>query len=343
VTIEWTCGDALSGVASCPEPVTVSTEGVHVVSGSATDRAGTTATAEVTVRIDHDPSTDPGTATGIVTDSRSGAPIPGVLVRLHDATTRTAVLEISTGSDGRYTFPLVADGAYLVSATRWGSHLQRWHPAASSAAAAAPVVVQHGDVHHLDLEMDRGYELSGTIASRSGGTPVSGATVRVGPYVATSDATGRYSVTGMVPGSWSMTVTAGGFVSETSAVSISVDAVRDVALDPSPTSVGVKGTVVAASPAGRRLAGAVVRFYPVGAVNPAFTATTGTDGRYQLPLLPAGTYEVSVTRAYNRWLGNVAGRSNGSTLVVTTACADPSEASWGAPCAAVADFTLPTP
>jgi hypothetical protein len=53
VTVTFTCSDALSGIASCPAPVTVSTEGAgQVVSGTAVDKAGNAATTSVTLNID---------------------------------------------------------------------------------------------------------------------------------------------------------------------------------------------------------------------------------------------------------------------------------------------------
>ena len=62
VTVTFTCSDRTSGVASCPSPVTVSAEGANqVVSGTATDLAGNTATTSVTVNLDMTPPTITGT------------------------------------------------------------------------------------------------------------------------------------------------------------------------------------------------------------------------------------------------------------------------------------------
>ena len=53
VTVTFTCSDTLSGVASCPAPVTVTAEGAgQVVTGIAIDKAGNTASTSVTVNID---------------------------------------------------------------------------------------------------------------------------------------------------------------------------------------------------------------------------------------------------------------------------------------------------
>lgn len=56
VTVTFDCADAISGVASCPEPVTVTVEGEgQSVTGTATDRAGNTASVTVTVSLDRTP------------------------------------------------------------------------------------------------------------------------------------------------------------------------------------------------------------------------------------------------------------------------------------------------
>ena len=53
VTASFTCSDAGSGVSSCPDPVTVTSDGAQqLVSGSVTDQAGNTATATATIKID---------------------------------------------------------------------------------------------------------------------------------------------------------------------------------------------------------------------------------------------------------------------------------------------------
>jgi hypothetical protein len=58
VTVTFTCSDALSGVASCPSPVTVTTEGAgQVITATAVDKAGNSSTAAATLNIDKTPPT----------------------------------------------------------------------------------------------------------------------------------------------------------------------------------------------------------------------------------------------------------------------------------------------
>lgn len=87
VTVTFTCADRTSGIASCTSPVRVSTEGANqLVRGTATDRAGNTASASVSLKVDKTPpslsiasptdgaTTSAGTITvsGSVSDALSG-------------------------------------------------------------------------------------------------------------------------------------------------------------------------------------------------------------------------------------------------------------------------------
>src|SRR5262249_18669588 len=56
VIVTFTCADATSGIAVCPSPVTVSSEGAtQVISGTARDRAGNTASTSITLNVDKTP------------------------------------------------------------------------------------------------------------------------------------------------------------------------------------------------------------------------------------------------------------------------------------------------
>lgn len=56
VTVSFTCSDSLSGMASCPSPTTITTEGANqVISGTATDTAGNTASTTASVSLDKTP------------------------------------------------------------------------------------------------------------------------------------------------------------------------------------------------------------------------------------------------------------------------------------------------
>lgn len=87
VTVEFACSDPTSGVANCPAPVSLTSEGSNQkVTGTATDLAGNSASASLVINLDKTPptllNTSPGegatlatrtlTLTGSVSDSLSG-------------------------------------------------------------------------------------------------------------------------------------------------------------------------------------------------------------------------------------------------------------------------------
>src|SRR5438270_2600449 len=53
VTVTFTCSDATSGIANCPPPQVITSEGANqIVGGTATDVAGNSATVSVTIKLD---------------------------------------------------------------------------------------------------------------------------------------------------------------------------------------------------------------------------------------------------------------------------------------------------
>lgn len=70
VTVAFTCADATSGIAACPAPVTVSTDGMaQVLSGTAVDQAGNPAATSLTFNLD----TTPPTLTPVLTPAPNAA------------------------------------------------------------------------------------------------------------------------------------------------------------------------------------------------------------------------------------------------------------------------------
>jgi len=110
-TVLFACSDAESGIASCPAPISVTTEGAgQVVSGTATDRAGNSAGASVTINLD---LTDP---------SVSCPPVPSFLLRETGATLTATVTDALSGPAAPTVSVAVSTGAVgLHSATVTGS------------------------------------------------------------------------------------------------------------------------------------------------------------------------------------------------------------------------------
>lgn len=148
------------------------------------------------------------------------------------------------------------------------------------------------------------YEATAQVAVRSGitgmitwgasGDPVAGATVVVSPgkRMVTTDANGTFT-TRLEPGTYELVVSAFGFEDATvSDVVVADDSFTPVAVPLQNVPSGqVTGTVVFAG-SGHGVPGATVSVLDVPR---NISATTGADGRYTLPLVPAGTYSVEVS------------------------------------------------
>src|SRR5260370_10870959 len=101
VTVPFPCSDSLSGIATCPPPQTISTDGTHqVISGTAVDVAGNSSAAQVTLNIQQTPPSilqftaptliAPGqSGTAVVTASDNLSGITAVVFRLNGATVST--------------------------------------------------------------------------------------------------------------------------------------------------------------------------------------------------------------------------------------------------------------
>lgn len=114
VTVSWSCVDAVSGVHTCPEPVTVTTEGRdQTVTGVVTDRAGNTRVVRVDgisidrtppkAAFDRPPVVRPGEAvTGAVADDLSGVRRMSLtFTAVPSGAEFTASVELDCASGGR--------------------------------------------------------------------------------------------------------------------------------------------------------------------------------------------------------------------------------------------------
>ncbi|BEL07956.1 hypothetical protein Q0Z83_061470 [Actinoplanes sichuanensis] len=109
-TARFTCIDAGSGIATCPADTTVNTEGLgKVVNGTATDKAGNSSTATVTLNIDRTAPTISATLTGTVGASGWYRTAPSVKYTCTDGTSGIATCPADTTVN--------ADGSQVVTGT----------------------------------------------------------------------------------------------------------------------------------------------------------------------------------------------------------------------------------
>src|SRR5262249_25338504 len=120
------------------------------------------------------------------------------------------------------------------------------------------------------------------------GSPITGATVTLGSMSATTDSTGRYKLTMLLPGVYTVTVSAWGFEKGEGTVTITSDATitRDIAL-----GKAVGGTIagkVTDVDDGSPITGATVDVR-------SLSTTTNDAGDYTLANVPAGPEQVTVS------------------------------------------------
>jgi RHS repeat-associated protein len=250
----------------------------------------------------------PGKITGTVVTSLDGSPLAGAAASLAengDMAFADAFGSFTlTEAAGTYTATIAAAGYASQTLPSFALAAGTTHPVGTITLAANPAM------------------LSGHVASSAGGAPIVGASVTAtslagaalhaaavgirpghgGPshpaqgaapastFVATTDAAGNFTFQ-LPPATYSVTVTAPGFVSRTtSAVNLGPGAVFSfgtLTLDPLGT---ITGTVVAAN-GGAPVGGAAVAI--VGTLN---ATTTDANGRFSL-VQSAGTYQLTVSAA----------------------------------------------
>ena len=216
-----------------------------------------------------------GILRGTVRD-QLGTPIVGALVTL-EGTGRTD----TTDSSGGYEFADVAPGDYEVTASAAGYY--------SSGTTAR---VLPGEVTVADITLYQETLLRGRVTD-SAGTPIAGAFVSVdSTHNDTTDASGYYEITGLTPGSYTVTASASGYLTASESALLAPGTNE---LNFSLVQTGSINGTVRFLFGGAPVAGALVRATQDGRLI-AFTDTLA-DGSYALNGLEQGYYNVTVSGA----------------------------------------------
>ena len=196
--------DELYDNLPCETPCTI-TDGTPIVVTEGQVRGG----------VDFDLTPVPetgGSISGTITDSASGAPIPGVYVNVIDAAGVWQSLG-STGPAGEYRATGLAAGSYYVR-TDSGLYVDEAYdnvvcdPTCAPTTGTAVVVTAGTDTGGIDFQLDLGGWITGRVTAQRAGTPVYWADVDVyrsdGTYVgaSASGVLGDFSVGGLVSGTY---------------------------------------------------------------------------------------------------------------------------------------------
>lgn len=264
VPLSFTAGAGQLNVQSPPDGWTAPPGDYMVVIENA---AGVPSVAKW-IRIGSAAALVPGTVTGTVTNATTGQPVPG-------ATVAYAGDSATTDANGDYVLDSVPPGEQSLTASATGFADQT----RSASVGAGGTTVQ-------DFALVAPGTVSGVVTSSVSGLPINGAVVEIAGRSATTDATGRYTIT-VESGPRTATVNALTYLSRNVPVDVVANSTvtLDVALDEAPTIL--EGEVLDLD-TGEPIEGATVSFS-------GGTTTTDQNGFYKFVDVVPDTYDVTAS------------------------------------------------
>jgi thermitase len=236
----------------------------------------------------------PGAITGHVTDIEDGSAISGA--RVSDGT-RTVL----TDAIGMYTIDGVSPGSYQVTASKEGYE-----------SLSSTVDVLSGTTAVADFSLNEVIipgSITGSVIDAEDGLPMEGAAVTDGTRMATTDASGEYTIADVPLGSYEVTASKEGYES----LSLTVDvtsgtmAVADFSLNEVIVPGSIIGSVIDAED-GLPIAGVAV-------TDGTRTATTDATGEYTIADVPPGSYEVTASKEGYESLSLTVDVTSGTTAI----------------------------
>lgn len=231
-----------------------------------------------------------GSVTGVITNAQTGSPLSGATVTALQGATQIA--STTSGANGSYTLPSLPVGTYTISAV--GTNFQ-------TAQTVVIVIPNASTTVNLSLQPIPGI-VSGFITDATTTNPISGASVSVlqnGIVIGSSLslANGSYTISGLVPGSYTLVVSATNYQGASQPVTVSSNATTtaSVALQASPGGIsGFVLTAITSVP----ISGATVDVLSGSTV--LASTTTAANGSYTISgLAPAAsgvyTFRASAT------------------------------------------------
>jgi len=315
-------------------PTSTSTTSTSTTSTSTTSTSTTTTT------------TTPITATaisGVVTDAATSAPIANVCVYLYaHGGARTTDPGVCTDGAGKYTLPVAAAGSYDVAfIDSNGTHPTTWSGNVSTQGGATAVAVTAGHTSTLNLVMPEITAITGTVTDSVTSAPIANVCVylyahggaRTGDVGVCSDTQGKYQLPVAAAGSYDVafidsngthpTTWSGNVSTQGGATAVAVTAnhltTENVTM---PEITAITGTVtdsVTSAP----IANVCVYLYAHGGARTGDVGVcSDAQGKYQLPVAAAGSYDLAFIDSNGThpttWSGNVS-TQGGATAVAVTA------------------------
>ncbi|HEV3093511.1 MAG TPA: carboxypeptidase regulatory-like domain-containing protein [Solirubrobacteraceae bacterium] len=273
-----------------------------------TNRTGVSVTNGATTSAIDEALPAGGTVTGTVTDGTSGTGLAGVTVTLYSLY-QQYLISTTTGAGGTYSLPGLPTGTYEVGFS-YGSYVSTYYGGSQSLGSATHISVIAGQTTgSVSQALPRAGQIAGRVTDAVTGTAIANVQVQIydssGSVIASTQTgtTGGYSVTGVLPGTYTASFTPGdststlmsqwygGATTSAGATSFAVTADQTTrGIDASLDRGGIVSGTVTAATSGADLAGITVTVYNNG--TSLGSTTTRQDGTYAVGGIPTGSYTV---------------------------------------------------
>ena len=265
---------SLTGLTPGAVTVTASLNGYTSVSGSGLVSAGGALTFSPSIFALGQPPATTGGIAGQIKDSVTGLPIDGVTINVMGSVTATA----NTSSDGSFSLNGLTPGSVVITASKTGY---------ASVSGAGTLVAGSLVLFSPSLQNTAG-TISGQVVDAVTNAPLAGVTVSVGvgSITTTTANDGRFSVSGVAAGAYSMSFARLGYTTKSiAAVLVTAGATADlqiVALTKAAVAVSIYGKVTN-SVTNQAIAGVTIAVLGTGG-----SAITDTSGGYRIDNLNTG-------------------------------------------------------
>jgi protocatechuate 3,4-dioxygenase beta subunit len=224
-----------------------------------------------------------GSITGRVTDSATGLNIQGATVSYSGPSSG----QTATTSSGTYSVSNLNTGSYQITASKSGYQSQT----KSGTVPAGGSLTANFQLVQLALG-----SITGRVTDAVSGAGVSGVSVScsgAGSGSATSDASGYYTISGLVSGSYQVSASKSGYQSQTKSATLVAGGSATVNFQLQQQPVGSITGRVTASVSGGGISGASVSCSGAG----SGSATSDASGYYTISSLTPGSYTVSASKS----------------------------------------------
>ena len=284
----------LSNVPAGSVSVTASLTGFASQTSSVTVSSGATSTLNFSLAPSN---SSPGTISGRVTNSSTGAALAGATVSYSGGST-------TTDSSGNYTLSNVDVGTVSVTASLTAFTSQ-----------TNAVTVSSGATSTLNFSLaptTTPGSINGKVTNISTGGAVSGATVSFSGGSTTTDSSGNYSFSNVAASTYNVTAIHSGYFALTKSATVSSGASTTLNFAIA-TGGKVAGTVT--SSGGTGISGATVTVTG-GSIGTTVKITTSSAGAYNSNWVPVGTYTVTVSAAGHTTQSKTTSITTGNTTTL---------------------------